>query len=831
MARTEFSHGFGTQRRTPISLRTVSALVALALTVTLTPFGAAQARIFFDSADPALNGATIVPLDATRFFPGQRSALLVENGHEFQFDTAAAGGFFTDTAFGPPGRFVTFFPDGVEIAIAPGVGAIGFQFDFAECAGAIEIVGTAATESFTFPFQASNRFVGAADIGDIERVVLNGACFAAVWSEMRFVPASGGPPPDAVADLAASKTGRGIASQLDGTLDYELSANNLGPDTASNTQVVDFLPPGTTLVGSNPAAVLSADGRASTQSLGDVATGSTAAGMLSTTIPPFSNAPVGGAVFNCDAPVINVEIATSGSIDPNGSNNVTTWLTGFDRASRAGTPEICDNGIDDNCNLRVDCGDFGCSGAPNCRPPVMVNAQANPPIQCPFVPGSPCLNPDPGDDPFQGFPEPLDPDDFSPPQHCEIRDVHGNRQVIALCCCSGECNRNAFKCRPKDPNFKQADPPVNFFGYGYTDAGRPHTYSITYENIGGVAANDVRIVDLLSTHLDDSTLLVNDGGVYDPATRTTVWTDAVVLTADPRTVSFEVDVRADAVPGTRIRDTATIIFPDALPPSRIDTNFVEHSIVDPAFPVIVDPGVIQCVPAGAGNQWTVSVFNKGFAYGFNATATILNPPAPVQVTDGTVALGSMDDPAGINSMVALGTTNGVDTVAFTTTTPGDPCRALTWRISYEEKPGGPVTTVEVQVDPDGDDDAVRDQGDNCPVDFNPTQADSNGDGIGDACTPQVPIDDLIARAKSGKISLVWAPVAEAVSYNVYRATTSGGPYQSVAQGHVSGFATFLDTGLTNGTTYFHVVRWVDVGGSESDDSNEASATPRAGRRR
>jgi hypothetical protein len=38
--------------------------------------------------------------------------------------------------------------------------------------------------------------------------------------------------------------------------------------------------------------------------------------------------------------LINVEIATSGSIDPNGANNVTTSLVGFDRASRFGTPEI-----------------------------------------------------------------------------------------------------------------------------------------------------------------------------------------------------------------------------------------------------------------------------------------------------------------------------------------------------------------------------------------------------------------------------------------------------------------------------------------------------------
>jgi hypothetical protein len=73
--------------------------------------------------------------------------------------------------------------------------------------------------------------------------------------------------------------------------------------------------------------------------------------------------------------------------------------------------------------------------------------------------------------------------------------------------------------------------------------------------------------------------------------------------------------------------------------------------------------------------------------------------------------------------------------------------------------------VDVQVDPDNDGDAVRDQDDNCPItlnadqsDFdddgigdacdncvlvaNPDQADSNGDGIGDACEVRVVKCDL-----------------------------------------------------------------------------------------
>ena len=815
-------------------LRSFPLLTGIVLTFALAAVNSAQARVFFNNTDPALNNAVIVPLDETRFMEGQTSALLNENGTEFQFNTANPNGFFGAEFFFETGpKFITFFPEGVVIDINPAVGAIGFQFRGAECTGVIEVVGVGATENFAFPPGSSNAFVGAGDIGDITQVTLNGACFAAIWLEMRFVPSTGAPPPGNEADIAAGKQGPGLSSQEDGTLDYTLNATNLGPDPADNTQVVDFLASGVAIVASNPPAALNADGDVSTQTLGTVAPGVTAAGTLSTTVPPFSNAPPGQVAFNCQIPLINYEIATSGSLDANGANNLSTYQTPFDRGSRSGVAEICNNGIDDNCNDRIDCGDFGCSGAPNCRPPVMPNPNNNPPVECPLFPGSPCLNPDPDDpnnpDPFRNFPEPFDPDDLPPPPpQCETQNIHGDTQLIAPCCCSGECNRSAFQCRPRDPNFKDADPPVNAFGFGYTDSGHLHSYTITYENIGGVPANDVRVLDVLHDDLDDTTLVVSDGGSYDPATRTIQWIDPVVAPADPQTVSFEINVDAAAIPGTRIRNVATVLFPDAAPPTRIDTNFVEHSIVDPRFPVVVDPGIVQCVPTGNADEWTVSLFNRGFAFGFNVSATIINLPAPIQLIDPTVQFGSVDDPAGINSTVALGTTSSLDTVAFATSTPNDPCRVLTWRIAYETEPGGPVNMVDVQVGEDGDEDAVTDNRDNCPVDFNPTQIDSDNDGLGDACDapdPQAPIDDLNARPKRGKVSLTWPAVADAVSYNVYRGIANGGPYEPIAQGHISTYATYLDTDVDNGTTYYYVVRWIDAAGNESGNSNQASATP------
>jgi len=87
------------------------------------------------------------------------------------------------------------------------------------------------------------------------------------------------------------------------------------------------------------------------------------------------------------------------------------------------------------------------------------------------------------------------------------------------------------------------------------------------------------------------------------------------------------------------------------------------------------------------------------------------------------------------------------------------------------------------------------------------------------------IDNLAARPKSGKVQLTWAHTG-AVSYNVYRGTIEGGPYAKIAN-TTSTYSTYLDTGVTNGTTYYYVVRPAALNGDELCQSNEASATPTA----
>jgi Abnormal spindle-like microcephaly-assoc'd, ASPM-SPD-2-Hydin/Protein of unknown function (DUF1573) len=72
------------------------------------------------------------------------------------------------------------------------------------------------------------------------------------------------------------------------------------------------------------------------------------------------------------------------------------------------------------------------------------------------------------------------------------------------------------------------------------------------------------------------------------------------------------------------------------------------------------------------------------------------------------------------------------------------------------------------------------------------------------------------------VSLSWtASTSNVVGYNVYRSTTSGGPYTLITSASVTG-TTYTDSSVQAGVTYFYVVTAVDSNGNESAFSNEAS---------
>ena len=82
---------------------------------------------------------------------------------------------------------------------------------------------------------------------------------------------------------------------------------------------------------------------------------------------------------------------------------------------------------------------------------------------------------------------------------------------------------------------------------------------------------------------------------------------------------------------------------------------------------------------------------------------------------------------------------------------------------------------------------------------------------------------LAASSSNASVQLTWNTAVGANSYNVKRATASGGPYSTIASGVTQ--TSYLDSGLINGIPYFYVVSATNSFG-ESADSAEANATPR-----
>jgi len=90
------------------------------------------------------------------------------------------------------------------------------------------------------------------------------------------------------------------------------------------------------------------------------------------------------------------------------------------------------------------------------------------------------------------------------------------------------------------------------------------------------------------------------------------------------------------------------------------------------------------------------------------------------------------------------------------------------------------------------------------------------------CTPPSVPTGLLATPGDARVTLAWsASTGGASSYQVWRSTTSGTQYALIASPTSTGFT---DTGLTDGTTYFYVVK-SNNGSCLSNPSAEVSAKP------
>ena len=90
-----------------------------------------------------------------------------------------------------------------------------------------------------------------------------------------------------------------------------------------------------------------------------------------------------------------------------------------------------------------------------------------------------------------------------------------------------------------------------------------------------------------------------------------------------------------------------------------------------------------------------------------------------------------------------------------------------------------------------------------------------------AAPPATPTN-LIAAGMNQAVQLAWGAVSGATSYSVKRGLTQTGTYTTIATGVAA--TGYVDSGLTNGTTYYYKVSASNTVG-ESADSNPAFATP------
>jgi hypothetical protein len=95
----------------------------------------------------------------------------------------------------------------------------------------------------------------------------------------------------------------------------------------------------------------------------------------------------------------------------------------------------------------------------------------------------------------------------------------------------------------------------------------------------------------------------------------------------------------------------------------------------------------------------------------------------------------------------------------------------------------------------------------------------------DTVAPAAPSGLAASAASSSQINLNWDdnPEADLASYDVYRASVTGGPYIKINLATVPA-SSFTNSLLTPGTSYFYVTRALDTAGNVSADSSESDAT-------
>jgi uncharacterized repeat protein (TIGR01451 family) len=201
---------------------------------------------------------------------------------------------------------------------------------------------------------------------------------------------------------------------------------------------------------------------------------------------------------------------------------------------------------------------------------------------------------------------------------------------------------NTFKSETRtahDPNIKSSNVK------GDVLPGETVTYTVEYENLGAGTAYGVYILDKLDTNLDESTLVINNGGAYRASTRLLTWDIGTVVPGGKGSVSFSVKVTAGVAAGTSIVNKADVYFPSAN--EVTPTNAVIHQVKG----LVANPQALNVV-SGAPLSITLTGKDSG------------SKPLTFQITS-PVGYGTLTGTPPTLSYISSGEFVGQDEFSFT----------------------------------------------------------------------------------------------------------------------------------------------------------------------